>query len=147
LFTKQAIATFYKYRSMLVNLAQMATTSSSLQSKINSHNLTILLLPPLRRTPRIRLGLLAIMIMRMATKLLLRSKPILAGFRVDLGVAQERKLLGCFDVGHVLNEALGEDDVDFFERTVFGLRVEDVNDWEEAGVYSGEEEVCAWDSR
>jgi hypothetical protein len=74
------------------------------------------------------------MIMRMATKLLLRSKPILAGFRVDLSVAQERKLLG-------------EDDVDFFERAVFGLRVEDVNDWEEAGVYSGEEEVCAWDSR
>jgi hypothetical protein len=81
------------------------------------------------------------------TKLFLRRETIFASLCVNLRIAQERKLLGCVDVGHLLDEALGEDDVDLFERAVFRLRVKDVDDWEEAGVYGGEEKVCACNAR
>ena len=80
-------------------------------------------------------------------KLFLRSKSILTSFGVNLRIAQERKLLGCIDVGHLLDETFGENDVDLFQRAVFCLGVEDVDDWEEAGVYGGEEEVGACEGR
>lgn len=100
---------------------------------------------PLRRTLRISLSLLLVDSMGV-TKFFLRSKPILAGFGVNLRIAQERQLLRCVDVGHLLDEALGEDDVDFFQRSIFRLWVEDVDDGEEACVHGGEEEVgsCDW---
>jgi hypothetical protein len=79
------------------------------------------------------------------TKLFLRRETIFPSLCVNLRIAQERQLLGCVDVGHLLDEALCEDDVDLFERAVFCLRVEDVDDGEEAGVYCGEEKVCTCD--
>jgi len=36
-------------------------------------------------------------------------------------VRKEGKLLGGLDIGHLLDEALGEDDVDFLERSVGSL--------------------------
>lgn len=40
---------------------------------------------------------------------------------LDLGLSEERKLLGGLDVGDLLDVTLGEDDVDFLERAVCGL--------------------------
>lgn len=36
-------------------------------------------------------------------------------------MSEEGKLLGGLDIGDILNEALGEDDVDFLERSVGSL--------------------------
>lgn len=92
---------------------------------------------------------------------LLHVEAILLGLLVNLGVGQEGQLFGGVDISHVLHVALGEDDVDFFQRAVFGLGVEEpgtcqlrsvrgtrrgVNepdDREEAGVDGGEEEIRA----
>jgi len=81
----------------------------------------------------------------MAAKLFFRSKSILSRLGIDLRIAQERKLLGCIHVSHLLDEAFGEDDVDLFQGAVFRLGVEDVDDRQEAGVHCGEEEICACD--
>lgn len=45
---------------------------------------------------------------------MLRSQveTVLACLRIDFSVVQEWKLLGCIDVGHLLDIAFGEDDVD-----------------------------------
>lgn len=75
-------------------------------------HLSILLSASLRRAVRIRLSLLLI-VSRMA-KLVLRSKAVFLSLRVNLGVVQERKLLGCVHVGHLLDEALGENDINLF---------------------------------
>ncbi|KAI6762648.1 hypothetical protein HG530_008628 [Fusarium avenaceum] len=40
------------------------------------------------------------------------------GLALDLLVSEEGKLLGGLNIGDILNEALGEDDVDFLERSV-----------------------------
>lgn len=82
--------------------------------------------------------------MRVA-KLFLGSKPVLAGLSINVRVAQERKLLSCVHVGHLLDEALGEDNIDLFQRTVFRFGIEEVDDREEACVDRGEEEICACD--
>ena len=87
------------------------------------------------------LGLL--LIMSSVAKLLLGSEAIFASLRVDLCIVQERKLLGCIDVGHLFDETLGEDDIDFLEGAVLRLRVEEVDNGQEASVDCGEEEVCA----
>jgi len=80
--------------------------------------------------------------MRMA-ELFLRSEPILASFGVNLRIAQERKLLGCLYVSHFFDETLGEDDINLFQRAVFCLGVENVDDRQEACVHRSEEKVCA----
>lgn len=81
----------------------------------------------------------------MAAKPFLGSKTVLASLGIDFRIAQEWELLSCLNVCHVLDEALGEDDIDLFQRAVFGLGVEDVDDREEACVHCSEEEVCACD--
>ncbi|KAI7498754.1 general substrate transporter [Hortaea werneckii] len=55
---------------------------------------------------------------------------------VELG-----KLLGSVDIRHLLDVALGEDQVDLLQSPTGSLRVEEVQDREEAGVEGGEEEV------
>lgn len=100
-------------------------------------HLSILLPATLRRTVRIRLSLL--LVVSRVAELLLRSKAVFLGLCVNLRVVQERKLLGCLHVGHLLDEALCEDDIDLLERAVLGLRVEEVDDRQEASVDSGEE--------
>ena len=47
------------------------------------------------------------------------------------------------DVGDLLQVALGEDKVDLLEGALLGLRVEKVDDRDEARVDDGKEEVCA----
>lgn len=69
------------------------------------------------------------------------DEAILVGIGLDLLGSEVRQLLGGSDVRHVLDEALGEDDVDLLERTVRGLGVEEVDDGKEATVHDGEEEI------
>ncbi len=80
-------------------------------------------------------------------RLLLRShilhKPILPRLRINALIRQEFQLLCRFHVSDILDVALGEDDVDFLERTSGGFGVCEVDHWEEAGVYDGEEEIGA----
>lgn len=66
---------------------------------------------------------------------------ILPRFRLDLLVCHEWHFEGCFDVGDILEVALGKDEIDFLEGALLGFGVEEVDDRDEAGVYDGEEEV------
>lgn len=86
------------------------------------------------------LGLL--LVVSSVAELLLGSEAIFASLRVDLCVVQEWKLFGCVDVGHLFDETLGENDIDFLEGAVLRLRVEEVDNGQEAGVDRGEEEIC-----
>lgn len=52
-----------------------------------------------------------------------------------------RQLLRSPDIAHLLCVALGKDDVDLFERSLCCLRVEEVNDRDEASVCCRKEEV------
>ena len=52
-----------------------------------------------------------------------------------------RKLLSGVDIGHLLDVALGEDQVDLLQGPTGGLGVEEVQDGEEDCVEGGEEEV------
>lgn len=65
------------------------------------------------------------------------------GLALDLLVREEGEVVGRLDVRHVLDVALGEDDVDLLEGPVRRLRVEEPDDGQEAGVDHREEEVCA----
>ena len=52
------------------------------------------------------------------TSLIIRGlEAVLASLCIDLGSVQLGKLLGCGNVGHLLEIALGENKIDFFERT------------------------------
>jgi len=62
---------------------------------------------------------------------------------LDLDIGQEGQILSGFHVGDLLDETLGEYEVDFLKGALLGLRVEEVDDGEEAGVHHGEEEVRA----
>lgn len=54
-----------------------------------------------------------------------------------------RQLFRSFDIVHVLEMALGEDEVDLFERAPCGLGIVDVYNRQEARVDDGEEEVSS----
>ena len=84
-----------------------------------------------------------LLIVSSMAELLLRRETVLASLGIDFCIAQEGELLGCVDISHLLDEALGEDDVDLLQGTVLGLWVEEVDDGQEASVDCGEEEVCA----
>lgn len=71
------------------------------------------------------------------TESVLNSDPL------NLLVGQKRHFLGRPDVAHVLEVALGEDKVDFLQRSASRLRVEEVDDGEEARVDDGEEQVSS----
>lgn len=68
---------------------------------------------------------------------------VLAGLLVDLVLVELGQLLGGGDVALVLEEALGEDEVDLLERAARGLGVQEVDDGEEDGVEDAEEQVRA----
>lgn len=78
-------------------------------------DLTIIFLTTIGRASRIRLSLLLVERIRVAAKLFLRSETVLASLGIDFRIAQERELLGCLHVSHLLDEALGEDDIDLFQ--------------------------------
>lgn len=50
------------------------------------------------------------------------NKSIFDGLLLDLFVGEVGQLLGSVDVGNLLDETLGEDDVDFLERAVGSLK-------------------------
>lgn len=66
---------------------------------------------------------------------------VLDSLGLYLLIGQEWKFLGSLNVRHVLEETLGEDEIDLFERAVSSLGVGEVDDRQEAGVADGEEEV------
>lgn len=47
------------------------------------------------------------------------------------------------NIADILNESLGEDEIDFLERTLLCLGIEEIDDWNEGGVDDGEEQVCS----
>jgi hypothetical protein len=63
-----------------------------------------------------------------------RDEPELASALVNLVVGNLGQLLGGLDVVLVLQESLGENQVDLFERTTGGLGVEEVQDRNKEGV-------------
>jgi hypothetical protein len=48
---------------------------------------------------------------------------VCARLLLDLRVVEVGKFLGSADIGHLFDEALGEDEIDFFEGAFLGLRV------------------------
>jgi len=62
---------------------------------------------------------------------------------LDLGIVEDGQLLAGADVGHVLEVSLCEDEIDLLEGALLCLRVEEVDDRDEAGVGHREEEVRA----
>ena len=62
---------------------------------------------------------------------------------LHLPIGKIRKIERSLDVRDVLHIALGENNVDLFERALLGLGVEEVDDGDEAEVYHGEEEVSS----
>lgn len=139
----------YLYTCMLCSLSPHWTSKNTfvclytLPASDISDNLTIIFLTSVGWTSRVRLSLLLVKGMRVAAQFFLRRKSILARLSINLRIAQEWKILGCLHVGHLLDEALGENDIDFFQWSVFRFGVEDVDDWEEACVDCSEEEICA----
>lgn len=71
------------------------------------------------------------------------DKTIPVGIDLDLLGSEMRKLLGGLDVGHLLDVALGKNDIDFLEGAARGLGVEEVDDGNERAVHAGEEEVSS----
>lgn len=65
-----------------------------------------------------------------------------SGF-VDFLVGQERQLPCGTDIVPAVGIPLCEDDVNLLQRAATRLRVQEVDDGQEAGVYDGEEEVGA----
>ena len=73
----------------------------------------------------------------------LSTKPYSLAICSTSPIAEIRQLEGSLDVAHVLQVALGEDDVDLLERALLGLGVEEVDDRDEAEVNAPEEEIGA----
>lgn len=71
------------------------------------------------------------------------DESVLEGLLLDLLGGEQGQLLGGAHVGLLLDEALGEDDVDLLEGSARGLGIEPVDDGQEAGVDGGEEQVGA----
>lgn len=71
------------------------------------------------------------------------DETIPVGIGFDLLGSEMRQLLGGLDVRHLVDIALGEDDVDLLERAAGRLGVEEVDDGNEGGVHAGEEEVSS----
>jgi hypothetical protein len=57
-------------------------------------------------------------------------------------LVQVGQFFGGLDIIHVLEVALGENQVDLFERSLGRLWVVDIDEGQEARVDDGEEEVC-----
>lgn len=65
----------------------------------------------------------------MSTNSFFRREAVLPGLCINLCVTQEGELFSRFDVGHVLDVALGEYDVDLFEGSILGFRVEEAAEY------------------
>lgn len=68
---------------------------------------------------------------------------VLGGLLFNLLLREFGKLAGGAHIRHLLEVALGEDQVDFLERATGGLGVEEPHDGDEKAVPGGEEEVGA----
>lgn len=69
------------------------------------------------------------------------NESVLTSHLLNFSVVEVRKFVRSSDVGHLFDEALREDEIDLFERALLGLRIEEIDDWKEAGVDNSEEEV------
>lgn len=69
------------------------------------------------------------------------DESVVAGGLLDLAIVQVWKLFRSLDIGHVLDVSLGEDKIDLLKGALLGLRVEEVDEWDEKKVHDGEEEV------
>jgi hypothetical protein len=62
---------------------------------------------------------------------------------LDTLLVEIGQFLRCFDVAHVLEEALGKNEIDFFQAALGCLGVVDVDEWQEAGVDNRKEKIGA----
>lgn len=104
-------------------------TDPSLQHPTTNSLLHILLLLAMNR-----LLVLTSLIVR-------RNETVLTRLRFDLCLGQARELLRGLDVAHLLHVSLCEDEVDLFQASLCGLRVEEPDEGEEDGVEYCEKEV------
>lgn len=78
-----------------------------------------------------------------AGELLLITEAVAAGDILNLLIGEVRQLLAGAHVAHVLDETLGEDEIDLLETALLGLWVQEVDDGDEARVHGSEEDVSA----
>lgn len=81
-------------------------------------------------------------ILHLASLVIRGLETILASLCVDLRSIEVRKLLGSGDIAHLLEVALGEDEINLLKGSPGGLRIEEIDDGEEEGVQNCEEKVC-----
>jgi hypothetical protein len=71
------------------------------------------------------------------------NEAILSRHGLYFPITKEWHVQACFDIRDFLDVSLSENKVDFLKRTLPCLGIEEVDDWNEAGIYNCKEEVCS----